>query len=80
MNKIATKVEYRVVKGATNPPYYAIQFVCFNEEEEVILYGEPIMEGSSVKELRDKLTEIQQALDKAVMDGVETGQIAPERL
>lgn len=80
MNKATTKVEYRVVKEATNPPYYGIQYVCFDEKGEVIVWGEPVVVGGSIKELRDTLTEMQQALDMKVMDGIETGQIAPERL
>ncbi len=80
MNKATTKVEYRVVKEATNPPYYAIEYMCFDDKGQFIVGGEPLLAGSSIEELRDRLTEMQQALDKAVMDGIETGQIAPERL
>lgn len=73
-------VEYRVVKEATNPPYYALEYLCFDDKGEFIVGGEPLLAGSSIEELRDTLTEMQQALDKAVMDGIETGEIAPERL
>lgn len=73
-------LEYRVFKEATNPPYYTIEYMCFNDKGQFIVGGEPLLAGSSIEELRDTLTEMQQALDKAVMDGVETGQIAPERL
>ena len=73
-------VEYRVFKEATNPPYYSLEYLCFDDKGEFIVGGEPLLAGSSIEELRDKLTEMLQALDKAVMDGVETGQIAPERL
>ena len=80
MNKIAKKIEYRVFKEATNPPYYALEYMCFDEKGEFVIGGDPLLAGSSIEELRDMLTEMQKALDKAVMDGVETGQIAPERL
>jgi len=73
MNKATTKVEYRVVKEATNPPYYALEYMCFDDKGEFIVGGEPLLAGSSIEELRDKLTEMLQALDKAVMDGIETG-------
>ena len=66
-------IEYRVVKEATNPPYYALEYMCFDDKGEFIVGGEPLLAGSSIKELRDKLTEMLQALDKAVMDGIETG-------
>ena len=70
---MATKIEYRVVKEATNPPYYALEYMCFDEKGEFIVGGEPLLAGSSIEELRDTLTEMLQALDKAVMDGIETG-------
>jgi hypothetical protein len=73
MNKATTKVEYRVVKEATNPPYYALEYMCFDDKGEFIVGGEPLLAGSSIEELRDKLTEMLQALDKAVMDGIEAG-------
>lgn len=73
-------VEYRVFKEATNPPYYAIEYMCFDEKGQFIVGGEPLLAGSSIEELRDKLTEMLQALDKAVMDGIETDQIVPDRL
>jgi hypothetical protein len=77
---MATKIEYRVVKEATNPPYYTIEYMCFDEKGEFIVGGDPLLAGSSIEELRDTLTEMQQALDKAVMDGIETDQIVPDRL
>ena len=73
-------VEYRVVKEAISPPYYAIEYLCFDDKGEFIVGGEPLLAGRSIEEIRDKLTEMLQALDKAVMDGIETGQIAPDRL
>lgn len=73
-------VEYRVFQGATNPPYYALEYLCFDDKGEFIVGGEPLLAGRSIEEIRDKLTEMLQALDKAVMDGIETGQIAPDRL
>jgi hypothetical protein len=66
-------VEYRVFQGATNPPYYALEYLCFDDKGEFIVGGEPLLGGRSIEEIRDKLTEMLQALDKAVMDGIETG-------
>jgi len=66
-------IEYRVVKEATNPPYYALEYMCFDDKGEFIVGGEPLLAGSSIEELRNKLTEMLQALDKAVMDGIEAG-------
>lgn len=68
-------VEYRVFKGATNPPYYTIEYMCFDDKGQFIVGGEPLLAGSSIEELRDKLTEMLQALDKAVME-----ENAPDRL
>ena len=73
-------IEYRVVKEATNPPYYALEYLCFDDKGEFIVGGEPLLAGSSIEELRDKLTEMLQALDKAVMDEIKTDQIVPDRL
>lgn len=73
-------LEYRVFKEATNPPYYTIEYMCFDDKGQFIVGGEPLLAGRSIEELRDKLTEMQQALDKAVMEEIETDQIAPERL
>lgn len=73
-------VEYRVFKEATNPPYYTIEYMCFDDKGQFIVGGEPLLAGSSIEEIRDKLTEMLQALDKAVMDGIETDQIVPYRL
>ena len=67
-------VEYRVVKGEISPPYYSLEYLCFDDRGEFIVAGEPVLAGSSIEEIRDKLTEMLQALDKAVMDGIETDQ------
>ena len=71
---MATKIEYRVFKGEISPPYYSLEYLCFDDKGEFILAGEPLLEGSSIEELRNMLTEMLQALDKAVMDGIETDQ------
>lgn len=73
-------VEYRVFKEATNTPYYTIEYMCFDDKGQFIVGGEPLLAGSSIEEIRDKLTEMLQALDRAVMDGIETDQIVPDRL
>ena len=66
-------VEYRVFKEAISPPYYALEYLCFDDKGEFIVGGEPLLAGSSIENLRDTLAQMQQALDKAVMDGIETG-------
>jgi hypothetical protein len=77
---MARKIEYRVVQEATRPPYYSLEYLCFDDKGEFIVGGEPLLAGRSIEEIRDKLTEMLQALDKAVMDEIKTGQIAPDRL
>ena len=77
---MARKIEYRVVKEATSPPYYSLKYLCFDDKGEFIVGGEPLLLGRSLKELRDTLVKMIEAIDAVVMDEIKTGQIAPDRL
>jgi hypothetical protein len=77
---MARKIEYRVVKEATRPPYYSLEYLCFDDKGEFIVKGEPLLLGRSLKELRDTLVKMIEAIDAAVMDEIKSGQIAPDRL
>lgn len=57
------KIEYRVVKEATSPPYYSLEYLCFDDKGEFIVKGEPLLLGRSLKELRDTLVKMIEAID-----------------
>ena len=62
-DKMARKIEYRVVKEATSPPYYSLEYLCFDDKGEFIVKGEPLLLGRSLKELRDTLVKMIEAID-----------------
>ncbi len=67
-DKMARKIEYRVVKEATSPPYYSLKYLCFDDKGEFIVGGEPLLLGRSLKELRDTLVKMIEAVDMAALE------------
>jgi hypothetical protein len=65
---MARKIEYRVVKEATSPPYYSLKYLCFDDKGEFIVGGEPLLLGRSLKELRDTLVKMIEAVDMAALE------------
>ena len=62
---MARKIEYRVFKGPIN---YEIEYMCFNEKGEFIVGGEPYLGERSLKELRDTLVKMIEAVDMASLE------------
>lgn len=59
------KIEYRVFKRSID---YTIEYLCFNEKGEFIVGGEPYLGERSLKELRDSLVKMIEAVDRAALE------------
>lgn len=73
--KWTTKWEFRVMKQGLIKPWYCICSYSFDEDGNFITHDEPIIAESSIEDLRDTLAQMQQALDRGIME-----ENVPDRL